>query len=190
MITAGLIIKTFAMPNIQTNIYKGKIQGTEKDKSPIKRLSKLGTPIFSDLQFSPTDLFGNGEIIEHIPVDCVLFTVQQQKKIVRTDIAGRDGSIKEYIGESDFTINIKGIISSNKNGVYPQEDVDNLIAFLRYSQSLGINSAFLNDQFDIMEVVVTDFDIPQTEGEQQSQQRFEINCLSEKPVEVLISEAQ
>lgn len=184
---ASLIIKTFAVPLVTTQIYQGKIKTVVRDKSSVLRLSKLGTPIFSDLQFSATDIFGDGEIIQHIPVDTCLFTVRQEKKIVETEVTGRDDAITEYIGKGKYTINIKGIIASNKPGVYPTDDVNNLIAFLEYTQSLGINSSFLNDIFNIHEVIVTDYDIPQLEGE-QSQQRFEINCQSERPVEVLISE--
>lgn len=185
---AGLIIRTFTLPAVTTDIYKGKIQGVTKDQSKIGRLSKLGTPIFSDLQFTATDIYGNGEVIQHIPVDTVLFTVRQEKKIVETDVAGRDDAITEYIGKSKYIINIKGVIASGKPGVYPWDEVMNLRAFLDYEQSLGINSAFLNDIFGVSEIVIFDYDVPQLEGE-QSQQRFEISCKSERPVEVLISEA-
>lgn len=184
----GIIIKTFALPAISKEIYKGKIQGVQPDKAKIKRLSALGTPVFSDLQFSPADVFGTGDLFDHIPIDCVLFTVNQEKKIVETDVAGRSGSIKEYIGEADFEINIKGVIASNRPGVEPIEQRENLVAFLRYQQSIGINSAFLNDVFGIFELVVMNYNMPQKEGE-ISQQHFEINCKSDKPVEVLITEA-
>lgn len=185
----GLIIKAFAIPAISTNIFKGVVRPVIADKSPILRRSQLGTQIFSDLQFSPADVTGTGVLIDHIPIDCVLFSVNQPKNIVTTQVAGRNGTIKEWIGDGDYKINIKGVIASGKPGVYPKLEVQNLVAFLRYKQSLGINSSFLNDVFDILEVVVVDFDIPQEEGG-MSQQRFEINCISEKPVEVLISEAE
>lgn len=188
MSVPAIIIKTFAIPKGSTEIYKGKIQGQTPDQSKIKRLSKIGTKVFSDLQFSPADVFGTGELFDHIPIDCVLFTVNQEKNIVETKVAGRSGSIKEYIGESDFEINIKGVLTSNKPGVEPIEQRENLVAFLRYQQSLGINSAFLNDVFGIFELVVMSYSMPQKEGE-ISQQEFEINCKSDKPVEVLITEA-
>lgn len=179
---ANLIIKSFGIPFLQTEIYKGRIPITERDKSPINRLSKLGTPIFSDLQFH--DING----LVHIPVDTVLFDVHQAKNIVRTSINGRDGQIKEYIGQDDYEINIKGVICG-ENGVYPWDHVANLVKFLRYEQSLGITSKFLNDLFDIQEVVVYDYKFEQSEGS-QSFQKFTIDCWSEKPVEILISEAQ
>lgn len=181
---ANLIISSFAFPFLQTEIYKGRIPVTQRDE-PLRK-SKFGTNIFSDLQF--TSITSNGEEIIHIPVDTVLFNVQQTKNIVRTQIQGRDGAIKEYIGLDDYEINIKGVICG-PNGVYPWDEVSNLVAFCRYDQSIGITSKYLNDLFDITEVVIKDYSFEQSEGS-QSYQRFEINCWSEKPVEVLIQEAK
>lgn len=177
-----LILKTHGIEFLQAEIYKGKIPITTPDESPIKRKSKLGTAIFSDLQF--TDVNG----IKHVPVDTALFGVYQAKNIIRTQIQGRDGRIKEYLGEDDFEINIKGVICGD-NGAYPYEQVKNLLYFLRYNQSLGIVSKFLNEIFDIQEVVISDYRFEMDEGG-YSYQKFEINCYSEKPVEILIQEAK
>src|SRR6201988_431781 len=158
-----LIVNTFALNAVSTDIYKGRIASAIKDDSKIKhqRKSRLGTMVFSDLQFANINL-PEGQVA-HIPVDTALFTVNQKKNIVTTNIQGRDGSIKEYMGLSDYNINVKGVICG-ENGVYPQEDVDNLIKFLVYDQSIGIFSQYLNDVFDIDEVVVLDYDLPQMEG--------------------------
>lgn len=180
-----LILNTFAIPAVTVDVYKGKIFSAIKDKSPIGRKSRLGTLIFSDLQFAPVN-FPDG-LTNHIPIDTALFSVNQAKNIVVTNIQGRDGSIKEYMGLSDYNINIKGTICG-ENGVYPQDAVDNLIKFLEYNQSLGITSSYLNNVFNIQEIVVVKYDLPQMEGG-QSYQKFELDCLSDKPVEILISEA-
>ncbi len=183
---AQLIIQTFGLQAVDTNIFKGKIPNNEKDKSPIQRVSSLGTAIFSDLNFSP---FLDGNTQNYMdPIDTALFTVRQNKNVVVTNINGRDGSIKEYVGMSDYNINIKGVICG-RNGHYPKELVQDLITFCKYGQSLGIVSMYLNDIFGIQEVLITNFDLPQMEGG-YSYQKFEIDCLSDKPVEILISEAQ
>ncbi len=178
----ALILKTFGVQFLQTELYKGRIPINAPDEAPITRKSQLGTSIFSDLQF--VDIGG----FKHTPVDCVLFNVFQAKNIVRTPIIGRDGQIKEYIGDDDFEINIKGVICGT-NGHYPFEQVSNLVEFLRYKQSLGIISQYLNNIFDITEVVVKDYAFEQTEGS-YSYQKFEINCWSERPVELLIKDAK
>lgn len=181
-----LTTQAFGLFAIQTSIYKARIKTSVKDVSPVIRRSSLGTAIFSDLQFG--DIYDeNGVLIDvHTPIDTALFSVNQTKNIVRTNINGRDGTIKEYIGMGDYQINIKGVICGS-NGVYPADEVENLMKFLAYDQSIPIDSKFLNEVFDIFEVVIMDYDIPQEEGG-QSYQRFEINCVSEKPVEILIQE--
>lgn len=180
-VSPELLVKTIGIPLLTAELYKGRIPFNVPDESPILRKNSLGKAIFSDLQFTSI----NGT--EHIPVDCVLYQVSQAKNIIRTPIAGRDGQIREYVGEDDFEINIRGAIYGT-NGAYPWEKVINLVYFLRYNQSLGIVSKYLNEVFDITEVVVKDYTFEQSEGS-YSYQKFEINCWSEKPVEILIQEA-
>lgn len=177
-----LILKSFGLPFLQTEIYKGRIPIAVRDEPITTRKSMINTSIFSDLQF--VEIGG----LKHIPIDCVLFDVRQSKNIVRTDIQGRDGSIKEYIGLGDYEVSIRGIIMGS-NGVYPFDQVSNLVEFLRRDQSLGVVSTFLNNIFDINELVIKDYAFEQSEGS-QSHQKFEILAYSEKPVEVLIQEAK
>ena len=184
-----LTIQAFGISAVQTNIYKGRINVIAKDQSTVLRKSKLGSAIFSELRFGdvykPVD--GGYELIEHtFPIDLALFSVNQTKNLVMTNVNGRDGTIKEYIGLGDYQINVKGVING-ANGVYPQADVDNLMKFLIYDQSIPISSPYLNDIFGVTEIVVKDYELPQTEGG-QSFQKFEINLASEKPVEILIQE--
>lgn len=186
---AQLVIQNFGLQAVQTNVYKGKFPTTTRDVSPIQRKSVLGTSIFSDLQFKSVIIPSAGgftELSHDFPVDTVLFTVSQQKNIIRTQIQGRDGTIKEYVGKGDYEINIKGVITG-KNGVYPKDAVDNLIEFLNYNQSIGIISSFLNERLNIDEIVILKYDLPQDEGG-QSFQKFEIDAVSEFPVEILIQQ--
>lgn len=183
-----LIIKTFGISAIQTSIYKGKITPTVEDE-PLKTRFQgrtLSTPVFSDLQFDNITLPNGAEITHIFPIDTVLFSVTQTKNIIKTPISGRDGTIKEYIGMGDYNINVKGVIAGGR-GRYPVEAVDNLLEFLNYNQSIKIYSKYLNERFNIDEIVITDFDIAQDEGG-YSQQKFEFNALSDYPVEILIQQ--
>lgn len=179
---ADLIIRSFGFPFLNAELYKGKIPIAVRDEPITTRRSQLGKAIFSDLQFVEIGGF------KHIPIDVVLFDVHQSKNIVKTDIQGRDGSVVEYNGLSDYEINIRGVICGD-NGVYPWDQVANLVEFLRRPQSLGIVSRYLNNMFDINEVVVKDYSFEQAEGS-QSHQKFQIMCWSHKPVEVLIQEGK
>lgn len=179
----SLVIKSFGLQFLKTEIYKGKIPIAVRDKSQIDRKSSLGTAIFSDLQFRSIVDIG-----AHVPVDTVLMDVKQAKNIVRTTVNGRDGQIKQYLGEDDFEISVKGVICG-PNGQYPFDKVKNLVNFFRYNQSLGIVSKYLNEMFDINEVVVKEYFFEQPEGS-QFYQKFEATFWSEKPVEILIQEGK
>lgn len=183
-----LIIKTFGLSALQTSIYKGKITPTVEDEPLKTRFQNrtLSTPVFSDLHFDNITL-NNGVEVTHIyPIETVLFSIQQSKNIVKTPINGRNGTIKEYVGMGDYSINIKGVIAGTR-GRYPVEAVDNLMEFLTYNQSIKIYSKHLNERFNIDEIVILDFDLKQEEG-RYSQQSFEINALSDYPVEILIQQ--
>ena len=149
------------------------------------RTSYFGTPVFSNVEIKPFKYEKlNGETIEiknGIVIDHVLLTVTQTKNIVTTPIQGRPGTVKEYVSDGDFQIEMSGTISSKSNN-YPETDVNELVQILRAPVAINIISEFLN-WFDIHSVVVTDYSFPQTEGF-RNQQEFNITLLSDTPVEL------
>jgi hypothetical protein len=155
----------------------------EKD-SPLYN-SYLGTNILSDLNLK--DKESDFQII----VDTALFNVTQNKHIITTPIQGRDGTVKEYISLGDYKISIKGVLSG-ANGVYPKESktinnctVKDMLQMCVINKALRINSWYLT-QFNIFDLVITDFTLGQTEGE-YSVQYFEIQALSDTPFEINIT---
>jgi len=89
----------------------------ENSDSPIGT-SYLGTPVYARLEFSkdgienqvgsPSTLDGR-EGARNLILETVLITVVQSKNIIKTPIQGRNGTIKEYIGEGDYMLRINGI---------------------------------------------------------------------------------
>lgn len=147
------------------------------------RVSQLGTLVFSDLDISATSYSKDGENFEtkKINIDTVLFEVTQEKHIIRTNVQGRDGSVKEYISDGDYAISIKGVLTG-RNGEYPQQSVTDLIEFLKAPVSVKVNSWWLG-QFGITDIVVLNYSLAQIEGMQNSQP-FQINAVSDTPFEV------
>ncbi len=113
----------------------------------------------------------------------VLVTVTQKKFIVTTNITGRRGSIKEYIADGDFEINMKGALVSAFPDVYPREEFQTLFKLFKKPLSIKIASPFLQ-QFGIYDIAVTDYSFPQQEG-YQNMQLFDINALSDLPIELI-----
>lgn len=186
----NLIIKNFGLSALKVDLYKQGMP-VQPDQDPALYTSKLGTAVLSDLdiaQITYIDSEKSNKIIKAkgLQLETVLFTVEQPKNIVVTQVLGRNGTVKEYISDNDYIINIKGVIAGD-NGVYPREKVKNLFELLRAPVPLLVNSWYLN-QFNIFNVVVRDFTFPQTRG-YYSQQMFEINCFSDQPIELLLSNA-
>lgn len=161
------------------------------------KTSALGTPVISNLAIKAgnyTDIYGNVIYYPDVAsfnnqqtfeIDTVLFNINQSRNIVKTPIQGLDGTVKEYISDGDYIINIKGIIQG-ANGVYPADEVDALISICNAKCALTIVSDYLTS-LGITNIVIESYSLPQDMGS-QSQQVFELNCLSD--VNYLIFENQ
>lgn len=147
----------------------------------------LGTPIYSNLNIEGGQYISNdGEIIQYqgIVIDCVLFHINQTKNIVKTPIVGADfGTVKEYIGIGDYVISCSLIHSSGQVNVHPWDLESQLQAILKAPVPIKVHSQLLQ-LYDIYEIVITDFDVPQLPGE-YSQVNISFNALSDQPVILL-----
>ncbi len=191
------------------NPYTGQIKGsTAADKELYS--SYLGTPVLTDLtlgihlsgtlspKLSPTNsgLYFNGSVIGYpdaqgnykqykvMTFTTVLITVDQTKNIVRTQIQGMDGAVKEYIGMDDYIITINGIIPAPNNH-YPAEAVRDLNNLCSAPVALPVVSTYLQN-LDIDYIVINRFTLNQEEGH-YAQQAFTINAYSAKEVDLVIT---
>lgn len=185
-----LIIRTFGLGFLKEELYAYGMPRTLDQDSPKTNAelpqykSMLGNYVFSDL-----DLDAEVAGIKRIQIPTVLFNVTQTKNIIRTSVQGKNGSVKEYISDGDYQINIKGIITGY-NGIYPNAAINSnytndLLAVLQLNKSIKVNSWYLK-MFGISELVVLDYQLPQVEG-QYSTQPFEINAISDVPFEININ---
>lgn len=185
------LVRTFNLQNVKVlqqpaNNFEGKInQTTYKDPELYK--SALGTPVVIDLTLDsvtykdPTT--NQSKTTDKITFVTVLCTVSQAKKIVKTEIQGADGTVKEYIGLDDYQVSINGILTGN-NGQRPLNELLSLKRTLDAPVAIPVISSFLNN-LGIFNIVVDSYTLPQEAGG-WSKQDFSINALSDTPFELLM----
>ena len=153
-------------------------------KDATEFVSQLGNPVFTNLVFDARNYVVKGETIvfDGIRIDTVLMTVNQTKNIVKTPVAGRNGTVKEYISDGDFSISVNGQIVSENAMTFPKQKVNELIKILNIPTAISLTSEFLN-YFDISSVVVDSFSFPQQQGT-RNVQPFSLTLSSDTPVEI------
>ena len=192
------LAKAFGLGALRVKYYKSRVNEEEQDEDTPTTTSYLGTPIFANIIFIPGEYKDNkGEIIqygqilkndetnENFVINTVLIDVSQQKQIIKTEIQGVGGTVKEYISKGDYQITIRGALVSESSVMYPTTQVQQLKEYLEAETSIGIASRFLDDIFDIQSIVVESFDFPQVEGT-QNQQLFSISAVSDEPIELTV----
>ena len=184
-IYAAVIKSIQVQPNTK-NEYTGKIDQTvTKDVSPFPS-SALGTPVMQLLKLlsvTYTDFNGKTITTPEVSYDTVLLIVSQGKKIITTEIQGRDGTVKEYIGLDDYNVSINGMILG-RNGSYPANAMADLKSVLDAPVALPVACTYLNN-LGIYSLVVKEYTIDQEAGG-YSKQNFSITALSEIAVELQI----
>ena len=159
--------------------------------------SYLGTPIFDPFRFDAGQFNELGNVIgppqgfDQLIIPSAIIEVTQSKNIIATAIQGRNGTVKQFVSDGDFSITISGVIIGKNEGnkvvdignVYPDDDVKRLITICKVPDVLTITSTFLNDVFSIFQVVITDYNIPQKLASRDTQP-FQISMLSDTPIDL------
>lgn len=114
-----------------------------------------------------------------------LITINSDKNIITTKVAGRDYSRKELVSNGDIKFSVSGQITSGRPDVYPTEEVKKFIKVMQYKGIVKINNQML-DQFGISHIVITDFNLSPREGYKavQSYSFSAIGLQPEKELEI------
>ena len=107
------------------------------------------------------------------------------KQIVTTQVVGMSGTVKEYISDGDFDINIavgiQGVEDGKVANVYPEEGLRELRKFLEVDKPISVQSAFF-DIFEINRLVVKSYSL--TQGTESNYQELTISALSDNEYNV------
>jgi hypothetical protein len=158
----------------QIEIYKRMDDDGTMNEWPV---SMLGTPVFSDVILS-----SESDNALSIKLENALVVIEQNKKIGRTHVQGRNGSVKEYYANDDYNIEITGSISHENPTAYPMDDVRKLLAIVNLPESVKLSGPFF-ELFEIFNGVVHHYKLDQKAGV-QNQQFFVIKMYSDLPAEI------
>jgi len=191
---AKLIIKGAGLSLIKpklfnVNVSKMAEEGNAFDPSvPTESYDKkslFGTPIFDIVtiqQFSYEDDNGKTVSVAELSLDLALIEVTKPKNIVKTMIAGRNGTVKEYMGDGDYQITIRGVLTSDLAFSAPQDLIRHFNDVTKSPIELKVESNFLS-YLDIYTIVIEDSKITQREGARNIVD-YELQCVSETPFEI------
>lgn len=115
--------------------------------------------------------------------------VSRERRIVSTAMAGRDGTVKEYINEGDWAVNLVVGIQATESGrildEYPSDALRELRKILDVKDRIEVASEFLKI-FDITHIVVKNYAATQTTD--QNYQAVSISAVSDEAVEIFSNE--
>lgn len=167
-----------------------EIDNTDLRDSGLGYTSELNTIVYTNIEFlqgsytandGTTKTFGGSGGIEQLRYEAVLVSVSQAKKIIKTEIQGRDGTVKEYIGMDDFQVSVNGVITKS-NGNRPLAEIRALKKMLDAPIPIHVACAYLQN-LNIDLLVVQDYNISESQGS-YSYQPFSINFISDVPQEL------
>lgn len=195
---AELIVKSFGLQFVKPKFFKVNTNAIAIEQDAIQQAindnqvgdvkdskSRFGLPVFDkvrleQLRYKTTD--GKSITVDSIELGTVLCEITQQRNIVTTQVSGRNGTVKEYIGDGDYNISIRGILVSDNQNVAPANQLGVLIGHCTSPVQIDVSSNFLS-YFGIYTIVIESYNVRQLEG-MRNIIPFELNCISETPTEL------
>lgn len=186
-------LRNAALANGMDALKRYNVNGNIQDHSPeywsqVRDKTYLGTPVFAPLEIKggSYQVEGGGTVeFEGIFIDTVIISVTQSKIIEKTSITGRAGTVKEYIADGDYAVNMKIVLASPHANIFPEEANGRLLAILKAPVPLEVVCPFLTP-YEIFNITVDSYSNGQKAG-YQNVVEFDVNCSSDAPLELQIA---
>lgn len=115
--------------------------------------------------------------------------VSRERRIVSTALTGRDGTVKEYINEGDWSVNLVVGVQPTENGEildeYPSDALRELRRLLDVKAAIEVQSEFLA-VFDITKIVIKSYSA--TQMTEANYQALSISAVSDEDYEIFSNE--
>lgn len=148
-------------------------------------------PVYADAVYDGMSVFGTPlfmpcKLGDYMLPNEPIITINGQNTIIKTILTGIKGSVKELINSDDYVIKIQGIIINEDSDDYPEDEVRKLRKVLESKDVVDISNRLLT-LFDIQQVAIESFVLTGIEGNQNCQ-AYEIACISDWPVDLILKE--
>lgn len=141
---------------------------TFDDYNDFDNLSYMGTPIL----FQTRLMAGNYKVYEKGTLayksfetvwfpPATMFSFRRAKNIIRTNVLGSDGTVKEIFGFDDWIIDVKGLCL-DEPGKSARSQLRELLSFEKIADAVSVEGALFNT-YDINRVCISDWssNVPQ-----------------------------
>lgn len=118
----------------------------------VKAYSSIGTPIYELLVFRHSS-FDSDLVLMDVP----LVTVSRTKNIIKSSVAGQNGTFKQVVSNGDYMISVRGILFNTESwNVKPFDKIQQINDLGNLLETVEVESEYLN-LLGIDEVLVEDF---------------------------------
>lgn len=185
----GLLKPKLFRPNVQVMgeeavAFEGNAGSYGYDKK-----SLFGTPVYDIVTFEAftyTDDTGKEINNAKFELEVAIVEVNKSRNIVKTQVMGKNGTIKEYMSDDDYMISIHGSFTNKYAYLSPEALIRAFDQLTKAPVELKVVSNFLS-YFDIFTIVIENSKIQQREGARNIVD-YELLCSSDTPFELQSSE--
>lgn len=196
--SSAQIAKTIASNNTKTRLAKTALGIGDLGPGPSNEhfLKNYGSEYVNSLILSnvlrPTALATTGpsQIYENVAIELVdvVVDVKKQFEIKSTALVGRNGTVKEYIQQKDYTIKVVGNLYSNYPNTFPYHQLRFLEEWLHNERSVFIANQFINS-FGIKKVILSEASFDQSKMIHFNVMPFSLTFSSDEDYDFLVQQS-
>lgn len=174
----------------QPEIHYSGIKIKESELPDADRLSRFGTPIIFPIKFKKGlyKVYDEKSMIIHNEFNdfwfppATMVDFSQSKNIVKTDMLGANGTVKEIFGFDDWSIRIRTLCIADEMSA--KDYAKNIIKWSKVIQGIDVEGELFNVK-DISTLVIEDIDIKSIEG-RPNVIPIELSCISDQPIDLIL----
>ena len=191
--TAAQILVFRGLQNLRQSFYQVSDPIGQSDSPDLILSSQQSNYLLNKNVFDTVTLCGNGAngdlsyydlttqqivTVPKMQIPIALINVSKKNIIVKTKVAGRNGTVKQYISLDDYDISINGVFTTGIIDTFPKAAMKQLQAITSCTTEVKVYSNYLSI-FGISYLVFETCEFPQNEDTGRDEQHFTLNCISE-----------